>query len=154
MYHPWSYLTDGDLYDDDELGSKVYVWNQTGSWRMESNAGRWRWTSTEMRMLRGIPRVSIRDHMWNEEIRRKLHLSPIDEVMRSGRLRWFEHVQRRDANNVTRRVMELALSGTRRRGRPRDDIVPTDEGRHDERGCYPGCGPRPEGVEKKDKADP
>ena len=33
-------------------------------------------------------------------------------------------------------------------------MAPTDEGRHDGRGCYPGCGPRPEGVEKKDKADP
>ena len=45
-------------------------------------------------MLRGIIGVSRRDHMRNEEIRRILHLSPIDEVMRSGRLRWFGHVQR------------------------------------------------------------
>ena len=75
--------------------------------------------TTEMRMLRGILGVSRRDHMRNEEIRRILHLSPIDEVMRSGRLRWFGHVQRRDATNVTRRVMELAIPGTRRRGRPK-----------------------------------
>ena len=39
--------------------------------------------------------------------------------MRSGRLRWFGHVQRRDADNVTRRVMNLAIPGTRRRGRPK-----------------------------------
>ena len=32
---------------------------------------------------------------------------------------WFGHVQRRDANNVTRRVMELAIPSTRRRGRPK-----------------------------------
>ena len=57
--------------------------------------------------------------MRNEDIRRILHVSPIDEVMRGGRLRWFGHVQRRDANNVTRRVMELAIPGTRRRGRPK-----------------------------------
>ena len=56
--------------------------------------------------------------MRNEEIRRLLHVSPIDEVMRGGRFRWFGHVQRRDANNVTRREMELAIQGTRRRGRP------------------------------------
>ena len=69
----------------------------------------------------GILGVSRRDHMRNEEIRRILHVSPIDEVMRGGRLRWFGHVQRRDANNVTRRVMELAIPGrpTRRRGRPK-----------------------------------
>ena len=69
-------------------------------------------------MLRGILGVSRRDHMRNDEIR-ILHLSPIDEVMRSGRLRWFGHVRRRGATNVTRRVMELAIPGTRRRGRPK-----------------------------------
>ena len=75
--------------------------------------------TTEMSMLRGILEVSRRDHMRNEEIRRILHLSPIDEVMRSGLLRWFGHVQRRDATNVTRRVMEMAIPGTRRQGRPK-----------------------------------
>ena len=69
-------------------------------------------------MLRGILGVSRRDHMRNEDIRRMLQVSPIDEVMRGGRLRWFGHVQRQDANNVTRRVVELAIPGTRRRGRP------------------------------------
>ena len=34
---------------------------------------------------------------------------------------------------------------------PQEDMAQTDEGR---RVCYPGCGPRPEGVEKTDKADP
>ena len=37
---------------------------------------------------------------------------------------------------------------------PQEDMAPTDEGRHDGRGCYLGCGPRPEGVEKEDKAEP
>ena len=74
--------------------------------------------TTEMRMLRGILGVSRREHIRNEDIRRILHITPIDEVMRSGRLRWFGHVQRRDADNVTRRVMELAIPGARRRGRP------------------------------------
>ena len=45
-------------------------------------------------MLRGILGVSRREHMRNEDIRRILHITPIDEVMRSGRLRWFGHVQR------------------------------------------------------------
>ena len=75
--------------------------------------------TTEMMMLCGILGVSRRDHMRNEEIRRILHVSPIDEVMRCGRLRWFGHVQRRDADNVTFRVMNLAIPGTRRRGRPK-----------------------------------
>ena len=106
-------------------------------------------------MLRGILGVSRREHMRNEDIRRILHITPIDEVMRGGRLRWFGHVQRRDADNVTRRVMELALPGARRRGRPKktwhheikDDMTAVH-------GCYRGCGPRPKRVEEKDTADP
>ena len=76
--------------------------------------------TTEMRMLRGILGVSILEHMRNEDIRRidSTTRSPIDKVMHSGRLRWYGHVQRRDANYVTRRVMALAISGTRRRGCP------------------------------------
>ena len=37
---------------------------------------------------------------------------------------------------------------------PQEDVAPTTEGRHDGRGCYPGYGPRPDGVETEDKADP
>ena len=73
--------------------------------------------TTEMRMLRGIIGVLRRDHMRNDEIRRILHVFRVDEVMYSGRLRWFGQVQRRDENTVTR-VMDLAIPGTRRRGRP------------------------------------
>ena len=35
-----------------------------------------------------------------------------------------------------------------------EDFAQKDQGRYDGHGCYQGCGPRPEGVEKKDKADP
>ena len=49
-----------------------------------------------------------------------LHLAPIEEVMRSGCLRWFENVQRRDANNGTRRVIDLAI--------PDDEDVPRRRG--------------------------
>ena len=62
-------------------------------------------------MLRGILGASRRDLMRNEEIRRHiLHLSPIDEVMRSGRLRWFGHIHGRDVNNVTPRLVDQVYS--------------------------------------------
>ena len=35
----------------------------------------------------------------------------------------------------------------------REDMAPTNQGRHDGRGCYPGCGPRPKRVETKDTTD-
>ena len=37
---------------------------------------------------------------------------------------------------------------------PQEDVEPTTEGRHDGRGCDPGYGPRPDGVETEDKAVP
>ena len=118
----WRKLT-GVLYDRKiplRLKAKIYetiirpaLTYGSECWAMKVTNKR-KIATTEMRMLRGILGVSRRDHMRNEEIQRILHLSPIDEVMRSGRLRWFGHVQRRDATNVTRRVMELAIPGTRR----------------------------------------
>ena len=87
-------------------------------WAMKVTSKR-KIATTEMSMLRWILGVSRRDHMRNEEIRRILHISPIDEVIRCGRLRWFGHAQRRDADDVTRIVMNLAIPGTRRRGRPK-----------------------------------
>ena len=128
----WRKLT-GLLYDRKiplRLKAKIYIrdHNQTGSdvWeRMLGDEG----DQQEEDCYHGDedasrdPRHSseCRDEIIceNEDIRHILHLSPIDEVMRSGRLRWFGHVQRRDATNVTRRVMELAIPGTRRRGRPK-----------------------------------
>ena len=76
------------------------------------------------------------------------HITRFTEVMCSGRLRWFGHVQRRDANNVTRRVMDQTMRTSQ------EDIAPTNQRRHDGRVRYPGRGPRPEGVPKKNKADP
>ena len=46
--------------------------------------------------------------------------------------------------------MDLTLPGIRLQ----EDMAPTDEGRHDGRGCYPGYCPRLGGVEKEDKPDP
>ena len=121
----WRKLT-GVLYDRKiRLKAKVYeaiirpaLTNASECWAMKVT-NKITIATTEMRMFRGILGVSRRDHMRNEEIRRILYVSPIDEVMRVGRLRWFGHVLRRYAPNVTRRVMNLAIPGTRRRGRPK-----------------------------------
>ena len=78
-------------------------------------------------------------------IGRILHLVPIDKVMRSGRLRWFEHVQRRDVNNVTGLQIYDGPGNTKRQT--------TRTGQTWHHRCYPGCGPRLEGV-KETKADP
>ena len=122
----WRKLT-GVLYDRKilRLKSKVFaaiirqaLVHGSEYWAMKVTNKR-KIATTEIRILRGILGVSSRDQMRKEEIRRKLYVSTIDDVMRSGRLRWFGQVQRRDANNVTHIVMGLAIPGTRRRGRPK-----------------------------------
>ena len=84
-------------------------------------------------------------------------MAPIDEVMRSGHLQRFGHVQRRDVNRHPQSD-EPDSTGSDSTGYQmralQEDIAPTDEGRHDGHGCYSGYGPRPGGVEKEDKADP
>ena len=123
----WRKLT-GVFYDRNiplRLKSKVYdaiirpaLTYGSECWAMKVTNTR-KIATTEIRMLRGILVVSRREHMRNEDIRRILDITPIDEVMHSVRLRWFGRVQRREANNVTRRVMELTISAARRRGRPK-----------------------------------
>ena len=83
--------------------------------------------TTEMRMLRGILGVSRRDHIRNDEIRRILHLPTIDKMMRSGRRRWYGHVHRRDANNATGRVKDLAIPGNMQTRTRQEDMTPAYE---------------------------
>ena len=43
--------------------------------------------------------------------------------MREGRLRWYEHVMRRDKEDVGRKMIEMELSGKRKRGRPKKILL-------------------------------
>ena len=124
----WRKLT-GLLYDRKiplRLKAKVYEAIIRPALTYGSECRQRRWATRKSMLLRKwgcfAGSSECRDEtpcMRNEEIWRILHVSPIDEVMRGGRLRRFRHVQRREANNVTRRVMYRAISGTRRRGRPK-----------------------------------
>ena len=52
------------------------------------------------------------------------------EFLREKRLRWFGHVQRRDKDDATRKILQMTVDGERNRGTPklrwrdlvRDDI--------------------------------
>ena len=51
------------------------------------------------------------------------------EKVRETRLRWFGHVQRRDSEYISGRMMRLELPGRRSRGRPKRrfmDVVKED----------------------------
>ena len=84
---------------------------------------------TEMRMLRRIKGVTVKDKMNSEDIRKELGVGSIKSKARESRLRWFGHVHRREQESNLRQVMDMEIPGRRPRGRPRGrwrDLVDRD----------------------------
>ena len=73
---------------------------------------------TEMRMLRWIQGVSLRERKRNEEIREAATVQPITTHLIQKRLRWYGHVRRRYDGRMTRTVLDMEVEGVRPRGRP------------------------------------
>ena len=73
---------------------------------------------TDMRMLRWIQGVSLREHKRNEEIREAATVQPIATHLVQKRLRWYEHVRRRGESHITRTVLAMEVDGVSPRGRP------------------------------------
>ena len=57
---------------------------------------------TEMRMLRRIKRITLRDKVESVDIRKELGVNSIQEKVREMRLRWHEHMQRIEENKEVR----------------------------------------------------
>ena len=73
----------------------------------------------EMKMLRFTMAVTRKDKIRNEYIKSTVKVERIGMKMRKLRLRWYGHVMRRDQEYLGKRLMELELSGKRKRGRPK-----------------------------------
>jgi len=84
---------------------------------------------TEMKMLRWILGVSLKDRKRNEDIRRSAGVVSIMDKIRKARLWWYGHVQRREDGNCVKRIMEAEVYGHRSRGRQKKswfDMVQQD----------------------------
>ena len=73
----------------------------------------------DMRMIRWMCGVSLRDRKSSEELRQRLGVESIRECVRKGRLRWFGHIERREDSNWIKRCRDLVVDGPAGRGRPR-----------------------------------
>jgi hypothetical protein len=81
-------------------------------------------------MLRWICGYTRRDQIWNDDIRERLGVAPVEEKLVQHRLRWFGHMQRRPAeapicNWVIRRT------GNNKRGRGRPNLIWEESGKRD-----------------------
>ena len=60
------------------------------------------------------------DHVINVDILKGAHMHPMAEFLREKRLRWIGHVQRRDKDDATRKILQMTVDGKRNRGRPKN----------------------------------
>ena len=81
---------------------------------------------TEMKMLRRLKGVTLRDKIRSESIRNDLGVMSIRNKVRENRLRWFGHVIRKPDEDKIKVVYKMEVDGKRKQGRPnlrwRDNI--------------------------------
>ena len=70
-------------------------------------------------MIRWMCSVSIKDRGAREELRELVGVQPITTVIKSGGLRWYEHVMRKSDDDWVKKCMEFRVKGRRPLGRPR-----------------------------------
>ena len=73
----------------------------------------------DRKMIRWIVGVRLADRISSAELRRRMNLEDIRVVMRTRRLRWFGHVERKDGEDWVRKYMNMEVDGKRPRGRPK-----------------------------------
>ena len=79
-------------------------------------------------MLYGMKTVAVterqvgmtrKDKIRNEYVRGTAKIAKLGDKLRNARLRWYGHVKRREEDYEGKRMMEMAVPGRRKRGRPR-----------------------------------
>jgi len=73
----------------------------------------------EMRMVRWICDVKVKDRVLSKELREILGLDDIISVLQQSRLQWYGHVLHKEYNDWVKKYMEYEVEGSRPRGRPK-----------------------------------
>ena len=73
----------------------------------------------DMRMVRWMCNVSLKDRKSSQELRDRCGLESIRLSLQRQRLRWFGHVERLDVDNWVRKSRDIVVDGKSERGRPR-----------------------------------
>ena len=72
-------------------------------------------------MLYGMETVAVtRKHkIKNEYMRGTVKIAKLGDKLRNARLRWYGHMKRREEGYMGKTMLEMAVPGRRKRGRPR-----------------------------------
>jgi len=73
----------------------------------------------EMRMVRWMCDVKVKDRVPSKELRERLGVDDITLVLQQNRLRWYGHVPRKEDTEWVKKCMEYEVEGSRPRGRPK-----------------------------------
>jgi len=74
----------------------------------------------EMRMVRWMCGVKLKDRLPSKELRERLGMDDIALVLQQNRMRWYGHMLRKDDDDWVKKCMENEVEGPRPRGRPED----------------------------------
>jgi len=72
-----------------------------------------------MRMVRWMCGVNLQDRVPSKELRGRLGLDDIISVLQQNRLRWYEHVLRKEDSDWVKKCVEYEVEGARPRGKPK-----------------------------------
>ena len=77
----------------------------------------------ELKMVRWALGATRKDKGRNEYVRGTAKIAMLRDKLRNARLRWYGHVKRREEDYVGKRMIKMAVSGRRKRGRPRRRLM-------------------------------
>ena len=72
----------------------------------------------ELKMVKWVLVVTRKDKIRNKYVRGTAKITKLGDKLWNARLRWYGHVKK-EAGYVGKRMMEMAVPGRRKRGRPR-----------------------------------
>src|SRR5213083_144136 len=112
-----------------ECVQRVLVYGSE-TWPMKVNDMQ-RLVRTENSMVRWMSGVTLKDRRPSEELRLGLGIEGVEEVVMRGRLRWFGHVERKEADDWVSKCRNLEVVGSLKRGGRLKDMDAVCEKRHE-----------------------
>ena len=73
----------------------------------------------ERMMIRWMCGVTLKDRCKSEELRKRLDIEDVADVIRMSRLRWFGHLERKEEEDWVSACRNMVVPGNSGKGRPR-----------------------------------